>query len=202
MQIYLETQRLILRRFTTDDVENLVALDGDPAVMRYLTGGAPTPRAVIEHDILPEFIHAYARQPGFGVWAAQAKGSGDFLGWLSFRPPEGGNADNVAVGYRLRQAVWGQGFATEGVRALIHRGFTELGVQRVYATTYQDNLASRRVMEKVGMTLVRSYRLTQADLAASDTFAGAALDLWDGEDVEYALTKSEWERQEQMPVNA
>jgi RimJ/RimL family protein N-acetyltransferase len=96
----------------------------------------------------------------------------------------------------MRRAAWGRGYATEGARALIHRGFSELGVQRVVATTYQDNLASRRVMEKVGMRLVRSYRLTPEDLLAADTFDGASQDMWDGDDVEYALERADWERQE------
>ncbi len=187
MQVFLNTERLVLRRFTVADVDNLVGLDGDPAVMRFLTGGTPTPREVIQQTILPAFLRSYERHAGFGIWAAIEKGSQDFLGWFSFRPPEGEGPENVELGYRLRQAAWGKGYATEGARALIRKGFTELGVQRVYATTYQDNLASRRVMEKVGMKLVRTYRLTPADLLATDTVHVTSQDLWDGDDVEYAL---------------
>jgi RimJ/RimL family protein N-acetyltransferase len=68
-------------------------------------------------------------------------------------------------------------------------------VRRVVATTYEDNLASRRVLEKAGMSLVRSYRLTAADLAAQDTYQITSQEPWDGDDVEYALEKGEWERQ-------
>jgi RimJ/RimL family protein N-acetyltransferase len=82
--------------------------------------------------------------------------------------------------------------ATEGVRALIHKGFTELGLARLVATTYEHNLASRRVMEKVGMTLVRRFRLTVDDLIRSDTSYVEAVELWDGDDVEYALEKADW----------
>lgn len=196
MEVYLETDRLVLRRFTASDVDNLVALDGDPEVMRFLNGGVPTPHVVVERRILPGFLHSYERYPGFGVWAAIAKAGGAFAGWLSLRPPEGGAPDNVALGYRLRRAVWRQGYATEGAYALIHKGFTELGVRRVFATTYEHNLASRRVMEKVGLTLVRRYRLTPADLAASDTFASASQHIWEGDEVEYALLKEDWERLE------
>jgi RimJ/RimL family protein N-acetyltransferase len=195
MRAILETERLALRRFTADDVDNLVALDSDPEVMRYLNGGAPTPCDVIEREILPGFLRSYARYDGFGVWAVIEKATGDFLGWISFRPKEGG-PDVVSLGYRLRRSAWGKGYATEGARALIRKGFRELGVQRAIATTYQDNLASRRVMEKVGMTLVRAFRYTPEDLAsASDTFSPGA-DIWDGDDVEYALEKAEWERME------
>ncbi|MGH2584746.1 MAG: GNAT family N-acetyltransferase [Dehalococcoidia bacterium] len=195
MQVFLETERLVLRRFTTDDVDILVELDSDPDVMRYLTGGTPTPRAVIEDDILPHWLKHYERSDGFGFWAAIEKTSGDFLGWLHFRPPEGAGPGEVELGYRLRRAAWGQGYATEGSRALIRTGFTELGVRRVVASTYQDNLASRRVMEKAGLTLVRAYRPTPEELAALGLDA-AAQDLFPGDDVEYALEKADWERQE------
>lgn len=196
MQVFLETERLVLRRFTAADVDNLFDLDSDPEVMLFLTGGTSTPRDVIQNDILPAFLRYYERFAGFGVWAAIEKASGDFLGWFSFRPREGLSPDDVELGYRLRQAAWGQGYATEGSRALIRKGFTELGVQRVFATTYQDNLPSRRVMEKAGLTLVRTYRITPADLLAEGTYHITSQDLWDGDDVEYALLKADWEQQE------
>jgi len=198
MRVYLETERLTLRWLTVADVDNLFALDGDPAVMRYLSGGAPTPREVIAREILPRLLSYYERYDGmYGVWAAIEKASGDFLGWFSFHPQDDGDPGEVALGYRLRRAAWGKGYATEGARALIRKGFTELGAERVIATTYQDNLASRRVMEKAGLTLARTFRLTPADLAAAGTFHTTSQDIWDGDDVEYALSKAAWERQEQ-----
>ena len=196
MRVVLKTARLVLRRFTEADVENLVALDSDPEVMRFLTGGVPTPRAVIENETLPRILHDYERFAGYGVWAAIEKASGDFVGWISLRPHDEADPGNVELGYRLRREAWGRGYATEGARALIRRGFTELGARRVYATTYQDNLASRRVMEKAGLTLARTFRLTLADLMAKGGTHLASQELWDGDDVEYALEKADWERQQ------
>lgn len=190
MQIYLETERLFLRYFTPADADNLYELDSDPEVMRYLTGGKPTPRDVIERDILPTFLASYQLHAGLGVWAAIEKASGQFVGWFSMRAKDVANPYTVELGYRLRRASWGQGYATEGVRALIHQAFTKLGVQRVTATTYQDNLASRRVMEKAGLKFVRAFRLTLEDLQAMDTFDGSEGEFWDGDDVEYELMKS------------
>src|ERR1700680_1778313 len=164
MQVFLETERMVLRRFTAADVDHLVDLDSDPEVMRFLTGGIPTPREVTQNDILPSFLRSYEPFSGFGVFAAIEKGSGEFLGWFAFRPKDAARPNDVALGYRLRRAVWGQGYATEGVRALIRKGFNELGVQRVISPAYQDNLASRRVMEKGGLMLVRTYRMTVAEL--------------------------------------
>jgi RimJ/RimL family protein N-acetyltransferase len=114
MRVYLDTARLILRQFTMDDVDNLVDLDGDPAVMRYITGGRSTPREEIRDDILPAFLSYYERYEGLGFWAAIEKSSGGFLGWFHLRPPPGGDPDNVELGYRLRRAAWGRGYATEG----------------------------------------------------------------------------------------
>lgn len=206
MQVFLETERLLLRQFTEDDLENLVDLDSDPDVMRFLTGGPPTPRAVLQNDYLPAYLRYYERHEGFGFWAAIEKATGEFLGWFHFRPPEGGPADEPELGYRLRKAAWGKGYGTEGSRALIRKGFTELGVRRVVASTYQDNIGSRRVMEKAGMTLVRSFRPTPADFASHFPHDDAPQKVWDGDEVEYALEKAEWERQEaaareQLPGN-
>lgn len=194
MQVFLETERLLLRRFTEADVDSLFALDSDPDVMRFLNGGTPTPRAFIRDDFLPRLLGYYERLAGFGFWAAIEKSGGDFLGWFSFRPMEGSRPGDIELGYRLRKSAWGKGFATEGSRALIRKGFAERGVQRVFATTYEDNLASRRVMEKAGLTLARSYRLTPADLLAQDTYPVATYAPWDGDDVEYRLERTDWER--------
>ncbi len=194
MRVLLETGQLILRRFTEDDVDNLVELDSDPAVMRYLNGGIATPREQVEREILPRFLSYDERYEGFGVWAAIEKSSGAFIGWFSFRPHDESRPNEVELGYRLRRAVWGKGYATEGARALIRKGFAELGVQRVTANTYEHNSASRRVMEKVGMTLVRRYRPTLDDLTGETSNNLSADSIWDGDEVEYALTKAEWER--------
>jgi RimJ/RimL family protein N-acetyltransferase len=193
VHVLLETERLVLRRFTKADADDLFDLDNDPEVMRYINGGAPTPRDVIQDDILPVFLHYDERFPGYGFWAAIEKTTGDFLGWFSFRPSDGAPHE-VILGYRLRRAAWGVGYATEGARALIRVGFTELGMQRVVATTYQDNLASRRVMEKLGMTLVRRFRILSEDLVQADTYHATSLEPWDGDDVEYALERAEWQR--------
>ena len=175
---------MVLRPFTEADVDDLFELDGGPEVMRFVTGGKPTPRDVIRDDILPRFLYYYERFEGFGFWAAIEKSTGEFLGWFHFRPPEGSPPDEVELGYRLKRSAWGKGYATEGSRALIRKGFTELGVRRVVASAMAVNSASRRVMEKAGLTLERtSYQ------AWADPIEGA-----EHGEVEYALTKVEWEQ--------
>ncbi len=88
MQVFLETGRLVLRRFTQADVDNLFDLGSDPAVIRFLTGGKPTPRDVIQNETLPRFLHDYDRFEGYGFWAAIERSTGRFLGWFHFSPPE------------------------------------------------------------------------------------------------------------------
>ena len=185
MEVFLETERLLLRRFTEDDVDALFELDGDPAVMRYITGGRATSREEIEGDVLPAYLDYYERFAGYGFWAVIEKASGQFVGWFHFRPEADAKPDEVELGYRLRRSAWGKGYATEGSRALIDKGFTELGVERVVAFTMVVNVASRRVMEKAGLRYVRTFRAPWPDPIEGDEEG----------DVEYALLRSEWEQQ-------
>lgn len=157
LDVLLETDRLRLRQFTSADIDNLVALDGDPEVMRYLTGGRPITRDQIERQELPRFFDYYRRYRGLGYWAAEEKPSDRFVGYFEFRPFRDETPEVVELGYRLVRSAWGHGFATESSRALIEKGFRELGVKRVLATTMAVNTASRRVMEKVGLRYVRTY---------------------------------------------
>lgn len=193
VDVYLETARMVLRRFTAADVELLVELDSDPEVMRWLSGGIPTAREVVEREILPGFLRHYERDDQFGHWAAIERATGEFLGWFSLRRRDWGAEDEAELGYRLRRAAWGRGLATEGARAVIVKGFAALGLERIVATTYEENARSREVVERVGMTIVRSYRMTPEQLAAQDSYDPTTSgDPWPGEDVEYAITREQW----------
>ncbi len=79
MQVFLETDLLVLRRFTIADADNLVNLDADPEVMRFVTGGIPTSREEIQNEVLPAFLGYYQRYEGYGFWAAIEKATGEFL---------------------------------------------------------------------------------------------------------------------------
>ena len=88
------------------------------------------------------------------------------------------------LGYRLRQASWGNGFATEGSKALIAMAFTDLGLRRVWAQTMTVNTRSRRVMERCGLRYVRTFFLEWPEPIEGS----------DQGDVEYELTKPEWKQ--------
>ena len=191
MQVFLETRRLVLRRFSADDADNLVDLDADPDVMRFVTGGVPTSRDEICNEVLPAFLGYYERYEGYGFWAVIEKATREFLGWFHFRPRADAAPGEVELGYRLRKSAWGKGYATEGSRALIRKGFTELGVQRVVAETMAVNTASRRVMEKADLRLVRTFHQPWPYPIEGDQFGV----------VEYALDKASWQQQDQAEVD-
>ena len=178
----LRTARLDLRDFTPDDVDVLVELDSDPQVMHYITGGRTTPRTEITAEVLPAFLAYTDRADCYGFWAAAERSSGHFVGWFHLRPEEGRPQDEPELGYRLRRAAWGKGYATEGSAALIDAAFSRWGARRVFATTMVVNVASQRVMEKAGLRRVRTftqdwpYRIPGEELG----------------DVEYAVTRDEW----------
>lgn len=193
LDTFLETERLVLRQFTVDDVENLFELDSDPEVMRYLSGGPATPRGDIANKNLPTFLRYYERTPGHGFWAAIERSSGEFAGWFHLRPQSSDPTDRPELGYRLRKSSWNRGYATELSRALIDHAFGAMGAREVYAQTYSDNAGSRRVMEKCGMRLVRTFRLSPEELLTQLGVADPSL--FPDEDVEYAITRVEWETQ-------
>lgn len=183
LDVFLETERLLLRRCTESDVDDLAALHGDPVVMRLLTGGTPTPRVVVENEIVPGILREYDRGRA-GRWIAVERSTGSFLGWFALERSETCGVEDVELGYRLVASSWGSGYATEGSRALIRKGFTELGVRRVFARTMAVNAASRRVMEKSGLNYVRTFH-QQWD----DPIEGA-----EHGEVEYELLRDDWLR--------
>ncbi|MFB7713962.1 GNAT family N-acetyltransferase [Streptomyces sp. NPDC056105] len=184
MTNFLETDRLILRAFTALDADRLLALDNDPEVMRFINGGCPTSCEAIETRTLPRLLHDYPCWGTRGYWAAQEKITGTFLGWFEFRPLEEHSPAVVELGYRLNQAAWGRGYATEGSRALIRKGFTDLEVERVTANTMAVNTRSCRVMEKSGLSFVRNFTGDWPQ----------AIEGSEHGEVEYELNRTEWEQ--------
>ncbi len=148
--ILLETARILLRRFRSEEAGLLFELDKDPEVMRYITKGQPTPWFQIETEILPRILSYYSRVPPQGVWAAHLRAHGEFIGWFHLRADKL-EPTEMELGYRLKRNAWGAGLATEGARALTRKGFDEWSVKKICARTLIGNGASRRVMEKIGL---------------------------------------------------
>ena len=183
MVVFLETARLRLRALTNGDVEHLFALDDDPEVMRFINGGRPASRAAILDRQLPAMMRGFpAYGGGPACWAAEERASGRFVGWFALRPLDPDRPEVADLGYRLRRDAWGRGYATEGARALVDKGFRDLGVRRVVADTMTVNARSRRVLEKVGLVFVRRFTGDWAEVIEGS----------DQGDVEYALDRAAW----------
>lgn len=184
MDLFLETERLVLRPFSDTDVDHLFALDSDPDVMRFINGGRPASREAIRGLTLPRLLHDHACFGTRGYWAAEEKDTGTFLGWFEFRPLDDDSPAVVELGYRLNKAAWGKGYATEGSRALMEKGFTDLGVERVTANTMAVNTRSRRVMEKAGLSFLRNFTGDWPEAIPGSEHG----------EVEYDLVRDDWAR--------
>ncbi|TPN81599.1 GNAT family N-acetyltransferase [Mesorhizobium sp. CU2] len=156
MQQDLETPRLRLRPVSPADRDDLFALEQDPQVMRFLNGGRPTPLDGTDPSV--DFLMPRGTEQD--VWSAREKVSGAFVGWFALYDRGDGSAE---LGYRLRRAVWGLGYASEGARALVEAGFSCFGFARIIANTMAINEASRRVLEKTGFTHVRTFHVEGLD---------------------------------------
>jgi RimJ/RimL family protein N-acetyltransferase len=148
--IILHTPRLILRPWRDEDADAFAAMFDDPAVMEFLM--PVQDRGAI--DAIVSRVRSHFDQHGFGWWAAELRDTGAFIGFigLSYIPFEAHFTPAVEVGWRLVSAYWGRGYATEGARASVEAGFTQLGLTEIVSITVPDNTRSRRVMERIGMT--------------------------------------------------
>jgi ribosomal-protein-alanine N-acetyltransferase len=180
--ITLRTPRLILRPWRASDADSFAAMFDDPAVMEFLP---PAPdRAAV--DAIIGRIEAHFTQHGFGWWAAEAPGAAPFIGFiglahLGFDAPF---TPAVEIGWRLARPYWSQGYATEGARAALEAGFTQLGFSEIVSLTVPANARSRRVMERIGMTRDPADDFDHPRLAAGDPLRRHVL---------YRIDRARWE---------
>jgi [ribosomal protein S5]-alanine N-acetyltransferase len=174
MNIFLQTSRLILRHLNEDDLDNLVTLDSDPDVMRFINGGITISQEAIAENFLPYVLsyrdrEAYPkgnRYQNFGFWAIIEKSTQEFIGWIFLRPESDfkllqqlnlADSEAVELGYRIRKLSWGKGYTTEVAQALVHKSFSESNINKITAWALAENIASVRVMEKAGLKLYQEY---------------------------------------------
>jgi ribosomal-protein-alanine N-acetyltransferase len=145
----LRTPRLEVRRFTTapEDFERYAGLYADPDVAVHV-GGVQS-REVAEKTYGERILDYYPRHPGLGIWATFERATGDFVGLHLLNHIRG--ESHIQVGYTLRRAMWGRGYATEMAREVMRYGFATLGLPRIDAITNLDNHGSQRVLLKLGM---------------------------------------------------
>jgi ribosomal-protein-alanine N-acetyltransferase len=148
------TGRLTLRAFTEKDAEPLYHLMNDEEVMRYFPSTTPPNLERVQRLVRMQIEHW--DEHGHGWWAATLSSTGELIGWngLQYLP----ETDEVEVGYLLGKAYWGRGLATEGAREGLRHGFETLNLDRIVGIVHPENLASRRVLEKLGMSLTGPAR--------------------------------------------
>jgi RimJ/RimL family protein N-acetyltransferase len=171
----LRTERLTLRPLRADDLPDLVAMNGDPEVMAYIM--APMTAAEVA-AALPRWI---AGEGDFGLWAGD---TADGFTGIWFLSADDDGAAACETGWRLPRSAWGHGYAVEGATALLDHAFTTLGLERVWAETMAVNTRSVRVMERLGMSWVRT-RLGEWE----DPIPG-----WEQGEVVHEVTRDAWVR--------
>lgn len=159
MSYLFESERLRFREFNYDDADNLYQLNLDPEVIKY-TGDPPFES--IETARL--FIYNYKdyKLNGFGRWAAELKTDGKFIGWSGLKQIE---SHTVDLGYRFLKAEWGKGYATEAAMACLNYGFEKLAMMEIIARADKENLASLKVIEKLGMVYYKEGQCKTVDNA-------------------------------------
>lgn len=146
----LQTQRLILRRWQESDRQPFAEINADPRVMEFF----PNMLTREQSDRVVDRIEAAFAQRSFGLCAVELKSNRRFLGFIGLSVPNfyAHFTPCVEIGWRLASHAWGQGFATEGARAMAAYAFETLKLNSLVSFTAEQNLRSRRVMEKIGMT--------------------------------------------------
>ena len=146
--VVLETERLVLRHLSLNDLDSLAAIQSDVEVMRYMASG-PLTWEQTAHNL--ERCIALQAENGFSLWGAIEKAGGRLIGRCGLLPHSLQGRDEVEVAYLIARSHWGRGLATEAALALRDHGFDCLGLDRLVSIIHRDNLASRKVAEKVGL---------------------------------------------------
>lgn len=152
-QFILETSRLQLRPFESEDATSLFLLNSDPLVLQY-TGDVPFKDISEAAEFILKYDHY--QQYGYGRWATFDKESNAFLGWCGLKySPEKRETD---IGFRFHREYWGNGFATEAAKSCIDYGFAELSLSRIVGRAQIGNISSHKVLQKNGMILTGSFQ--------------------------------------------
>ncbi len=149
MAAVLETERLILRNWEKNDIFPFIEMCADPKVMEFLSA----PLSAEESRSTAGRIRTHFKKYGFGLYAVEKRESKKFIGFIGFMIPnfEHYFTPCVEIGWRIQSDEWNQGFATEGAMACLQFGFSELGFKKIHSFTSVRNLASQRVMQKIGL---------------------------------------------------
>lgn len=153
MQALPETKRLFLREWTMQDLDAWAAILSDAEVMRYYP--KPFDRQKVQ-DWIAWNLENY-RTDGFGLWAVHLRATGELLGDCGITMQQIHGQRLPEIGFHMKKSVWGKGYATEAARACLTWGMQQTDFPAFYCYQKSTNLPSRRVAEKLGMTLQEIY---------------------------------------------
>ena len=157
MTIILETERLTLRTWTLDDAAAGFRVWSDPEVMRYVGTGRPNETVEETRAWLGRMI-AHHERHGFGFWAVVEKGNKEVIGSCGMSYQRDGGLP-IEFGYTLARTHWGRGYATEAAAACLRYAFEQLRLSKLSASVDSRNIASQRVLKKIGFTYEREEQL-------------------------------------------
>ena len=175
----VRTDRLLMRRWRDSDRNPFAALNGDPETLKFFP--ATLDRAA--SDALVDRIEKHFEQQGFGLWALEVTGTGEFIGFTGLSPlPEGvPGAGGMEIGWRLAKHAWHHGYATEAARAALTVAFDGAGLTEVWSMTAVLNEPSQAVMRRIGLTEVA--RFEHPRVAAGDPLRSHVM---------YHLARADW----------
>jgi RimJ/RimL family protein N-acetyltransferase len=176
----IETERLLLRNWRSEDFDRFVALTNTPGVMRWL-GGVQEPGMLRER--LAGRFTAWQEERGFTFWVVERKADGELLGFCGLKIADDAGcsvAGEYEAGWRLREDGWGQGYAKEAAIASLDFAFASLGAERVVAFTVGGNIASWGLMKRLGMV-----RRPDLDFVGPDWAEGTV--------IVYVIGREEWQ---------
>lgn len=146
----IETERLLLRRWRSEDLPRFRRINADSRVMEFMPGLL----AAEESDRFVERIEAHFDRHGFGLFSAELKAEQACIGYVGLMttPFDAHFTPAVEIGWRLDAEYWNRGLATEGARAVLQYAFDQLALEAIVSFTVHANAGSRRVMHKLGMS--------------------------------------------------
>jgi len=156
----IETSRLLLRHFSLTDLDDLFAIRSDPDVMRFIGVGQPHSMNQVRDSL--EYVISDWEKHGFGRWAIVHKADKKLIGWCGLAFLD--KTDEIEIGYGIAKEYWGRGLTTEAAAASLRYGFEELKLDRIVAVAMPENIASRRIMEKIGMRFEKTGHWYEAEL--------------------------------------
>lgn len=173
-----ESERIYLREFAEIDAQALYELNANAEVLKY-TGDKPF---LSVHEAA-QFVKDYDQYSkyGYGRWAIVLKSNDACIGWcgLKYHP----KSKEVDIGFRLNRNFWNQGFATEAAQLALKVGFEDLKLPRIIGRVMEENVASKRVLDKIGMKNPIPFIFDEHD------------------GLKYELNRNDYERGKGLPAN-